>query len=330
MKFMKIQPVHSVTVYTGTGGQSHCHCKCQFCTQNYGSNQPPFYQGNIDDVKKLISAIPGLKEAYILGNPDPVVDPKFCNNAAKLFIKAGCKVMFSTSGIGGKRTMKTLLDGIPADMVKYVSFSVDSLKPDVTNFLKGVRLPLDQVESGIEFCIEKGIPVKIQPTLWTVNYEEVESLVTYFFEKFGIKWFTFHVGSLESYHGEENFHLPASTVRQVYKKVHQLQERYKLEIKMPLNMLTSDEFEVYSKEYTPHCKNPTPTDIQVWFTHKGILASYCSVWPSVNPSACVFALEKENLIAPGLNCAHCPVLKATLGPHFDTEGYTPVCLYYKP
>lgn len=320
--------VKSLTLYTGFNGQRGCTCKCKFCTQIFPSEFLP-YQGTLEEIHRIIKELPNLENAYILGNPDVSVDAKFCNQAAKEFIKIGCNVMFSTSGIGGKHTMEKLLQGLSPKKVNYVSFSVDSLNRDTVKFLKGVDLPLSQIESGIQYCLEHNIPVKIQPTLWTVNQNEVESIVTYFLKKYNIHWFTFHIGSLETYHGNENWHLSAKSVRKVYEEIKKLQQIYNLEIKIPMNMLNKSEYAIFQTNYTTHCTDIFPEDIQVWMTANGLKASYCPVFSTVYPDS-LFDLEFENKIAPGMSCKTCPVQKQTLGPNFQDEGYIPVCLYYKP
>lgn len=321
--------VKSLTLYTGTHGYKGCTCKCRFCTQKFLFNVPS-YQGTSEEIERIIKALPNLEDVYILGNPDISVDTEFCNHAAKMFIEADCKVMFSTSGIGGKRTMEKLLNGLPPSKVKYVSFSVDSLNKETIRFLKGVNLPLDRIEEGIEYCIQNNFPVKIQPTLWSVNQNEIESIVRYFFSKYGIKWFTFHFGSLETYRGTENLHVSSDNIRRIHEKVKQLQQIYGLDVKMPMNMLNKTEYRFFHENYTTHCQDKHPRDIQVWMTHKGLKASYCPIFSTVYPEDSVFDLESEDKIAPGMDCKMCPVQKQTLGPNFQNNGYIPVCLYYKP
>lgn len=321
--------VKSLTLYTGTHGYKGCTCKCKFCTQKFLFDVPS-YQGTLEEIERIIKALPNLEDAYILGNPDISVDTDFCNHTAKKFIQAGCNVMFSTSGIGGKRTMEKLLNGLPPSKVKYISFSVDSLKDNIVNFLKGVHIPLSRIEEGIEYCIQNNFPVKIQPTLWSVNQNEIEAIMKYFFSKYGIKWFTFHFGSLETYRGTENLHVSADDIRRINEEAKRLQQIYGLDIKIPMNMLNKTEYHFFQESYTTHCQDKHPNDIQVWMTHKGLKASFCPIFSTVYPENSVFDLESEDIIIPSMECKMCPVQKETLGPNFQNKGYIPVCLYYKP
>lgn len=319
------------TVYTGTNGRKYCTGNCRFCSQaGHPLSERP-YQGTLEDIRETIRALPNLKEVYLLGNPDPSVDTDFCNEAAKLFVENGCKVMFSTSGWGGKQTMEKLLDGISPSDVKYVSFSVDSLIPETVKFLKGISLPLEVVEEGISYCIERGFSVKIQPTLWDVNQDEAQKLIRYFLDKYDIRWFTFHFGSMQTYRGKENHHVSARGVRKLHDEIMELAQELGLDCKIPKSILTKDEYKDYIDKYTTHCTDKKPYDLQVWLTSEGPKAAYCSVLPSVCPEMAVFDLSTEDRVAPcGPDCKQCPVQEATLGPNFDTQGLIPVCLYYKP
>lgn len=324
--------VENLTLYTGCNGQRRCTCKCKFCTQKsqkFSSIVPP-YQGKIEEVKRIIELLPNLKNVYILGNPDISVDTSFCNLAAKEFIKAGCKVMFSTSGIGGRNAMEKLLDGLPDDTVDYVSFSVDSLNPETVRFLKGVDIPLSRIEAGIQECIARKIPVKIQPTLWKINQNEIIPIISYFKKFYDINWFTFHFGSLESYSGNDNLHVSADSIRRIYSEVKTLEHIHNLNVKIPMNMLTAEEYSVYKKTYCTHCTDNNPADIQIWMTQNGLMGAYCPVLATID-SRTVFDLEKEDKVAPcGTTCLTCPIQSKTLGQGFDTGEYFPVCLYYKP
>lgn len=323
--------VGCVTLYTGTNGRKYCTGNCRFCTQTGHPLSGKPYQGTSEGIREVLRALPNLKEAYILGNPDVSVDPDFCNEAAKLFAQNGCKVMFSTSGWGGKQTMERLLNGISPSEVEYVSFSVDSLNPETAKFLKGISLPLDVVEEGISYCIEHGFPVKIQPTLWDVNQHEVPEIIRYFLDKYGIRWFTFHFGSLETYRGQENHHVSAEEVRRLHDEIMELAEEWKLNCRVPKSILTESEYHNYQEKYITHCTDKKPYDLQVWLTPDGPKAAYCSVLPSVYPEKALFDLRTEDRVAPcGPDCQQCPVQNETLGPNFDTQGLIPVCLYYKP
>ena len=105
-KLQLLKKVKSLTLYTGTYGRRKCTCSCIGCTQESYGRKHKEYQGNLEQIQKIIEKLPNLEEAYILGNPDVSVDTEFCNLAAKEFIKRGKKVMFSTSGYNGVKVIK--------------------------------------------------------------------------------------------------------------------------------------------------------------------------------------------------------------------------------
>ena len=122
-----LDDVEELTLYTGTYGRKRCTCSCIGCTQESYGKKHKDYQGNIKQIKTIIEKLPNLKNAYILGNPDVSVDTKFCNEAAKEFIKSGKKVMFSTSGYNGEKVIKIITEGIDAKDINYISYSVDTI-----------------------------------------------------------------------------------------------------------------------------------------------------------------------------------------------------------
>lgn len=155
-KIELLKNVKSLTLYTGTYGRKKCICSCIGCTQESYGRKHEDYQGNLEEIRKIIDILPNLEEAYILGNPDVSVDTKFCNLAAKEFIKYGKKVMFSTSGYNGIEVIKTLIEGIDSKNVQYISYSIDSLDNKKLQFLKGTRkINIEEIDKAICYCKEK-------------------------------------------------------------------------------------------------------------------------------------------------------------------------------
>ena len=136
-KLQLLKKVKSLTLYTGTYGRRKCTCSCIGCTQDSYGWKHKEYQGNLEQIQKIIEKLPNLEEAYILGNPDVSVDTEFCNLAAKEFIKRGKKVMFSTSGYNGVKVIKKLIQDIDPNNIQYISYSIDSLDNEKLLFLKG-------------------------------------------------------------------------------------------------------------------------------------------------------------------------------------------------
>lgn len=227
---LDVNKVKLIALYTGDKGYKLCTCKCPCCSQrNVGGN----YQGTIEQVNTLLEVFKCLEVLYLFGNPDPTVDTKFCNEAARLAISKGKKVTFSTSGIGGTKKIKELLYGIPTDKVGYVSYSVDTVDPKKMSMLKGVKYPWDKAMDGISWTINNGYKTKIQPTLWSSNYEDVYSIIEYF-SKLGIDWFSFHIGSIENNNLPTHKHLTIEQMKSVHSQIDEAAEKYGVHVECPI------------------------------------------------------------------------------------------------
>ena len=143
--------VKFITLYTGTKGYHNCYCKCPCCTQkNINDN----YQGQIEQIEELFNKFKSIKQMYILGNPDPLVDVNFCNEVSKLSILKGANVCYSTSGVGGLARIKQLIQGIDIQKIDYISFSIDSINPQKMSMLKGINYPFNSVIEAINWLIK--------------------------------------------------------------------------------------------------------------------------------------------------------------------------------
>lgn len=291
-----LQKVETLTLYTGTYGRKKCTCSCIGCTQESYGRKHKDYQGTIEGIKTIIEKLPNLKEAYILGNPDVSVDTKFCNLAAKEFIKNGKKVMFSTSGYDGIETIKKLTDGIESKSISYISYSVDTLDNKKLQYLKGTKnIDINKINEAIKYCIDKNIIVKIQPTLWEINQDDYKDIIEYY-EKLGIEWFTFHAGSFESLQGRDIKlnHIKPQKWREIVENINKLAIEKKLKIKAPKLFLNQKELEVYKANNKVYCQNGGK-GLQIWMQEDGLKATFCPILAEVSEKY-IFDLEKESPI----------------------------------
>ena len=194
MPVIHLDRIEYVTLYTGDNGSMHCTCKCPCCSQK---GRKRHYQGTIKQALEMFEKLPNMKQLYLFGNPDVTVDPNFCNVVMKEAIKRNIHVCFSTSGIGGKTILEKVVEGIPTTMVDYISFSFDGTTKQEMSFAKGIFYPMEKALKGLEWALNNGYAVKVQPTLWSYNYKKAGEIIG-FFRHEGVKWFTFHIGSLES------------------------------------------------------------------------------------------------------------------------------------
>lgn len=288
-----LKKVETLTLYTGTYGRKKCTCSCIGCTQESYGRRHEDYQGTLEEIKVIIEKLPNLQEAYILGNPDVSVDTKFCNLAAKEFIKNDKKVMFSTSGYNGIETIKLLMDGINSKDIMYISYSVDTLDNKKLQFLKGTKnINLDEINEAIKYCIDKNITVKIQPTLWEINQDDYKDIIE-FYSKLGIEWFTFHAGSFESLKDREIKlnHITPKKWREIVKNINKIADMKNLKIKAPKIFLNGEELKNYKEKNKVYCQNGG-RGLQIWMQEDGLKATFCPILAEVSEKY-VFDLEKE-------------------------------------
>jgi len=337
--------IDEVTIYTGTNGKSGCSCNCPGCSQTSYSkghiNQN--YSGTLEQIHQLIQLLPNLKKAYFLGNPDCSVDPKFCSEAAKMFITNGIHVMFSTSGIGGEKVLKDLLNGLDTDFVDYVSFSIDSIDPLTESILKGKKVDYDILTSGIEYCQSIDIPIKIQPTIWQINQDTCIDLMDYFHSTYQLNRFTFHVGSLEGLYPSQSYvckHVLPDKWHNTAREIITYSQENDLTVSVPFIFLTEEEYKIYQESYLPHCNKSKPTDIQVWL-EKDIKATFFPLLSHIHPTDFIDPLS-ANMTSTKIDIPHkrCAIqnfsLDKTLAQEFndnvwqkDNQKLFYVCRYYK-
>lgn len=291
-----LKKVKVLTLYTGTYGRKKCTCSCMGCTQESYGKRHQDYQGTIEQIKVIIEKLPNLEDAYILGNPDVSVDTKFCNLAAKEFIKHNKKVMFSTSGYNGIEVVKKLIEGINPKNIKYISYSVDTINNQRLQFLKGTKnISIEKIDESIKYCINKNIKVKIQPTLWELNEEDYRDIINHYM-KFGINWYTFHVGSFEALRDKKIVlnHIKPEKWREIVKKIDNIAIENNLKIKVPKIFLNEEEHKQYEVEKKVYCQNGG-TDLQIWMQKDGLKATFCPILAEVCQEY-IFDLETEETI----------------------------------
>lgn len=236
-----------LTLYTGEKGYHNCYCKCPCCTQK---NLNQDYQGKIEQVEKLLAKFKNLKQLYILGNPDPLKDATFCNQVSKLALKKNINLCYSTSGVGGITKINQLISGLNKDKIDYISFSIDSIEPNKMSMLKGINYPFTKVIETIKWLLKNNYKIKIQPTLWSSNYQETYDLIAYF-ANLGVTKFTFHIGSNETDSFQTHTHLTLTEMQEVFKMITKASSKYQVQITCPV--IYSDCFNDLNKWY---CMQP--------------------------------------------------------------------------
>jgi|GEM_PF-5481233 len=325
MQLMKnLTAITDLTLYTGNFGKSGCRCNCPGCTQtNYGKrNLFSRHQGTIEQISEILQTLPNLKNAYFLGNPDCSTDPKFCNKASKLFVENGKNVMFSTSGIGGVPVLKLIFDELDIHSIKYVSFSIDSMNNSIETLLKGKTFPISSVISGIEYCLNLNIPVKIQPTIWQINQDSYKEIINFFSSNYGIKWFTFHVGSLEGV--KNNFssichHVKPDKWILISEKLNSIALEKNIRMQIPFVFLEENNYYNYLKDFKPYCMHKN-SGLQIWM-EKDLRGTFCPILGDLYPNTYSFDIATGSKYVNFNKSTICPAIKFLLGSELFSEFY---------
>jgi len=304
---MNIQEATHLTLYTGNNGKRQCTGNCPGCLlTEKGEKLTKFYQGNITQIYEALEMLPKLEEVHILGNPDFSVDTDFCNQAAKVFISKGKKVMFSTSGLGGIKKLEALFEGLDPKYVKYIGFSVDSVNQDTSDLLKGRKNSLKEIGQQIEYCQKLGINVRIQPTLWEVNQNDYREIIDFFYSKYGVKWYTFHTGSFVGVPDNSSDickHIKPDVWCDIVKDLQEIGTRENLVVRVPKTFVTEEEYEQYCKEYIPYCLINR--------------RKYCTLWLDTAIRGAVCTLLGETGIKR--QSKGCPVIPQLMGKELYAE-----------
>lgn len=272
-----MKEVESITIYTGSNGKKGCSGNCIGCSQETYGNQHEMYQGKMEQIDEILRLSPNIKKAIILGNPDPSVDPEFCNGVAKKMMKNGIQIRFSASGKFAYKTVTKLIEGLDTSLIEYISFSIDTVEQTMLDYLKGTHIDLDDVEKAIKYLHKKGIVTKVQPTLWKINQDTYIETINYF-EKIGVKWFSFHAGSFETFTNEKELqHITPKKWREIVKDITRICEEKNLKVHMPHLFLNEEEKKVYDAIRGNKCIPKNLKNTQVWLEKDYIRTTHCAL-----------------------------------------------------
>lgn len=315
-----------LTLYTGSNGTKGCPCKCLGCSQLKYGNQHPFYQGTLEQFDELMERLPNISSAIILGNPDPCVDPEFCNMVIKRLTSQGKRVRVSTSGYHALNTLKRTLKGIDLSYIDYWSFSIDSVEYDMLRRLRSEKIDLEEIKIAIKYCFEMGISVKIQPTLWQCNCNEYKSIIDYFYQ-LGVKWFSFHAGSKETFEKEipELEHVDPFEWRNILNEIQKIGKEKRLKIHMPYLFLSEEEWKIYVKEKGEYCRTDSlGNKIQVWLEKDMVRGTNCPLLQQISKfDFNVLNFKTQAIDVTNSKEGYCPVAYKSLGKrlcHLSQDG----------
>ncbi|MFI6576640.1 radical SAM protein [Nocardiopsis sp. NPDC050513] len=138
----------------------------------------------------------GLQDFFLIG-AEPTMDP--AGSAAKLrYAKdRGLPHMSITNGaVRRDRLEATFGEALETDLFYKLNVSLDSMDKEVNNRLRGRAFAFDRTLETIWHLVERGAPLKVQMTVWPLNYATILDSVRQLFDK-GVRSFAFHSGSVE-------------------------------------------------------------------------------------------------------------------------------------
>lgn len=307
--------IKRLTLYTGSNGKKGCNCNCVGCSQEKYGLSTPYYQGTPQDVIELLELLPNLQDCIILGNPDPSVDPEFCNWVIKYMINKGIRVRLSSSGINALEVAKILFKDVDVNFVDYINYSVDTVNEENLYKLKGRKIPLELIDNSIDYCLSIGIRTKIQPTIWKINKNDYRELIQYYLKR-GVKWFSFHVGSVESFVENKDIseHLSPREWIAIREDLKKLCVEYNFSLHMPYLFLDEKEYEEYKRIKGEKCYPEKLNNTQVWLEKNIFRTTHCPLLREAR----VFEYDLKNMDKSKIDYSndeggYCPVAGKCLG-----------------
>jgi sulfatase maturation enzyme AslB (radical SAM superfamily) len=181
-------------------GDDRCQLKCPGCytaDRLLPNARAHRRQVSFSDFDDHIAALgPGLQEFFLLG-AEPTVDPKMSREMMLAASRRGLSVTSITHGaVSFSRFDETFADALVEGNLYKITISIDSMLPSINNRLRGNSSAHRLTLATIERCVELGIPIKAQMTVWPLNYSSIESSVAELFS-LGVRAFAFHCGSVE-------------------------------------------------------------------------------------------------------------------------------------
>jgi pyruvate-formate lyase-activating enzyme len=138
----------------------------------------------------------GLQEFFLLG-AEPTMDPETSESMLRWSTEKGLTVTAITNGaVSPARFDRTFGRALAAGELYKLSVSLDSIDPAVNNRLRGKPFAHQRALETIRRCVERDLPVKVQITVWPLNYPSVLDTVQELYD-LGVRAFAFHCGSVE-------------------------------------------------------------------------------------------------------------------------------------
>lgn len=302
-------------IFTGTYGQKGCTCNCSGCfLGTYDALGKPKHQGTMEQVVEMVSLLPNLKSVILYGNPDISVDPQFCNEVAKYLQTLQKSLVMFTSGIGGTKTIKTVMEGVNPESVS-INISVDSIDEQKLRTLRGCDISLQNIIDSMVYCNEIKVPFSISSNIWPLTADDDFFIFREFFKSYGAQKIRFHFGSSD---GATMLipHIPEDSFLELRNKLREVGGR------VPAILVTKEEYDQWNLDsYHPQCIEAHK--LHIFFEHDGIkAAACCGILAQQNPEKYIVDIREVRHIEFD-NVKQCPVADKSLG--FKCKYLIPVC-----
>jgi MoaA/NifB/PqqE/SkfB family radical SAM enzyme len=312
-------------LFTGTNGRRGCTGNCTGCYVGTIEVNHSMYQGKEEQVYELIDLLPNLKHVLLFGNPDPSVDPNFCNKAARILQSKGIQVLFISNGVGGIDVIKKIIDGLDTSLIFEFGFSIDSLDEKKNSTMRGTKISLPDVFQSMEYLKSMGVNVKTSFTVWPKNMDEDWESYVKFFESRDVN-VDHGFGCIQASQGRVT-HVPE-------KELIEMRNKYS-GIKLATILANDDEYAEYFSTYVSRNKLKCVNlkNITAYFTQSEIKATYlCTILSTIYPEYLVNVRDLPNIKTHAfydetIKTGYCPASKEALG--FESTNLHPICRYYK-
>jgi len=320
-----LKKIEMCGLFTGTNGRRGCTGNCAGCYVGTIEINHSMYQGNEEQVYELMDLLPNLKRVLIFGNPDPSVDPDFCNETARIFQSRNIQVLFISNGVGGIEVVKRIIKGLDTSLIFEFGFSIDALDDKKNSSMRGTRLCLDDTLLSMMYLKNLGINVKTSFTIWPTNMDENWEEYVNFFEVRGIN-VDHGFGCIQAAQGRIN-HVPSE-------KILEIRNEYS-HLKLATILANDGEYEDYLSTYVANNKLKCTNlkNITAYFTQGKIKTTYlCTILSSIYPEYLVCikdlcSISSHAFYEKTVKTGYCPAAKQALG--FECVCMHPVCRYYK-
>lgn len=187
-----------------------CSLACEWCflSNDLGINgrtvKPGWKIVSPDELSSAqlnaLESYPGQLKEYFLLWAEPTSTPEASNKILREAAGKNIPIMLVTNGFCTINQLVKLFEWIRPEQIHKVNLSIDSMEPKKHAKLRGKpNLPvLETALKSLSWLQENGFNVKIQTTIWRENYRGVIDWLNTLFEKYWVRQFAFHHGSVET------------------------------------------------------------------------------------------------------------------------------------